>query len=94
YGSYDNFKNEFKKNALNLFGSGWTWLVLDENNNLSIINTANQDTPISNNLKPVIVIDLWEHAYYLDYKNDRAKYIDNWFNILDWDVALNNFNSK
>lgn len=94
YGSYDNFKNEFKKSALDLFGSGWTWLVIDGDNDLYIINTTNQDSPISKGLKPIICIDLWEHAYYLDYKNDRAKYIDNWFNVLDWSIALNNFDSK
>ena len=91
FGSYDNFKNEFKKSASDLFGSGWTWLVLDKNDNLCIINTANQNTPISCGLKPIIGIDLWEHAYYLDYKNDRSSYIDNWFNVIDWNVARDNY---
>ncbi|WP_122638413.1 superoxide dismutase [Romboutsia sp. Marseille-P6047] len=91
FDSYENFKSEFKKSALDVFGSGWTWLVLDKNNNLCIVNTPNQDNPICCGLKPIIGIDLWEHAYYLDYKNDRSKYIDNWFNVLDWNQALKNY---
>ena len=91
FGSFDNFKTEFKKRASDLFGSGWTWLVLDKDNTLCIVNTANQNPPISCGLRPIIGIDLWEHAYYLDYKNDRSSYIDNWFNVVDWSIALNNY---
>lgn len=91
FGSFDNFKEEFKKNALDVFGSGWTWLVSDSNGNLSIINTPNQDTPISQNLNPIIGIDLWEHAYYLCYQNNRENYINNWFNVVNWDKALLNY---
>lgn len=93
FGSFDNFKNEFKNSALNVFGSGWTWLVSNKEGKLCIINTSNQDSPISINLKPIIGIDLWEHAYYLSYKNVRSSYIDNWFNVIDWDIALNNYNT-
>ena len=76
---------------MNVFGSGWTWLVSNDSGNLSIITTANQDNPITLNLKPIIGIDLWEHAYYLSYKNDRASYIDKWFNIINWNKAEENY---
>ena len=91
--SLDRFKEEFKKAALDVFGSGWAWLVSDNNGNLSIIKTSNQDTPISQNLTPIIGIDVWEHAYYLRYQNNRANYIDNWFNVVDWNKALSNYNN-
>lgn len=94
FGSFDNFKDQFKKSALSVFGSGWTWLVSNKEGKLCIVNTSNQDTPISVNLKPIIGIDVWEHAYYLSYKNNRANYIDNWFNVINWDKALENYNSK
>ena len=95
FGSFDKFKNEFKETALDVFGSGWAWLVSDKNGNLSIIKTSNQDTPIILNLKPIIGIDVWEHAYYLRYQNNRGNYIDSWFNVVNWDKALSNYtNSK
>lgn len=93
FGSFDKFKNEFKKTSLDVFGSGWTWLVSDDKGNLSIIKTSNQDTPITLNLIPVIGIDLWEHAYYLRYQNNRGNYIDSWFNVVNWDRALSNYNN-
>lgn len=86
FGSFDDFKAEFKKAALAQFGSGWAWLVVDEDMNLKIVRTANQDTPLKDNLKPVLTIDVWEHAYYLDYQNRRADYIDSYFKIINWDV--------
>ena len=91
FGSFDKFKNEFKETALDVFGSGWAWLVSDKNGNLSIIKTSNQDTPITLNLKPIIGIDVWEHAYYLRYQNNRGNYIDSWFNVVNWDKALSNY---
>lgn len=83
YGSYDNFKKEFKKSALNLEGSGYTFLVLD-NNKLKIINTSNQDSPYYYGFIPILVLDLWEHSYYLKYKNRKDEYIDAWFNLIDF----------
>lgn len=83
YGNYDNFKKEFKKSALNLEGSGYTFLVLD-NNKLKIINTSNQDSPYYYGFIPILALDLWEHSYYLKYKNDKEKYIDAWFNLVDY----------
>lgn len=94
FGSLDNFKSEFSKAALSVFGSGWAWLVSDSDGKLSIITTKNQDNPISLNLKPIIGIDVWEHAYYLKYKNERSKYIDNWFNLINWDKALTNYSEN
>ena len=93
FGSFDKFKEEFKKAALDVFGSGWAWLVSDNKGNLCIVKTSNQDTPISQNLNPIIGIDVWEHAYYLRYQNNRGNYIDNWFNVVNWDKALTIYNN-
>ena len=84
FGSFANFKEEFIKQAKLLVGSGYTFLVLNKDNNLEIINVANQDTPISYGLVPIMNLDLWEHAYYLDYQNERNTYIDNFFSIIDF----------
>lgn len=86
YGSYDNFKNEFIKKANKMIGSGYTFLVIN-NNGLDIINLSNQETPYSYDMIPLLTIDLWEHAYYLDYQNDRTNYINNFFQIIDFDEA-------
>lgn len=91
FGSFENFKKEFSSSALSRFGSGWAWLVSDDKGKLSIISTANQDTPISLGLKPIIAIDVWEHAYYLKYKNERSKYIENWWNVVNWGQANKNY---
>ncbi len=92
FGSYEDFKAQFKQQAISVFGSGWTWLVKDANNAVKIVNTANQDTPISSHLVPLLTIDVWEHAYYLKYQNLRPNYIDNFFNILDWEKAEQFYN--
>ena len=84
FGSWDAFYNQFKNQALSVFGSGYAWLVLDRNGNLRIITTANQDTPIPLGLIPILNIDVWEHAYYLKHYNERAAYIDDWFHVVDW----------
>lgn len=84
FGSYDNFKKEFIKKALNLVGSGYTFLVMNESGNLQIINTSNEDTPYSYGFIPIIVLDLWEHSYYLKYTTNKEAYINNWFNLLDF----------
>ena len=94
FGSYDKFVEEFKKAAKDVFGSGWAWLVRDNNGKLSITTTSNQDSPISENLTPIIGIDVWEHAYYLQYKNNRAGYIDNWMNVINWDKASKIYSQK
>lgn len=87
FGNLDNFKSAFKNKALALFGSGWTWLVKDEEGKLEIVNLPNQDSPLSNNKKPILALDVWEHAYYLKYQNRRAEYVDAWFNLINWSRA-------
>lgn len=93
FGSFDNFKNEFKQAAATQFGSGWAWLVLDPSDKkLKVIKTPNAETPITKGLKPLITIDVWEHAYYLDYQNRRPDYIDTFIsNLINWDFALKNY---
>lgn len=82
--SFDNFKKEFINMALNLKGSGYTFLVLDKNNNLRIINTSNQDTPYYYGFTPIMTIDVWEHAYYLKYNYKKEEYLNNIFEIIDF----------
>lgn len=84
------FKNEFRAAATSLFGSGWTWLVLDAGQP-RILNTTNADSPVGTRMTPLLVLDVWEHAYYLDYKNERAKYVDTFLdNLVNWDFAASN----
>ncbi len=85
FNSYDEFKDKFKESAMDLEGSGYTFLVLDKKNNLKIINLSNQDTPYYYDFIPIIALDMWEHAYYLKYKNRKDEYIDAWFNLLDFE---------
>ncbi|MBT4935728.1 superoxide dismutase [Candidatus Woesearchaeota archaeon] len=87
WGTLDAFKEEFKTIALRVFGSGWTWLVVNDKNELEIVNTSNQDSPISVGKKPILAIDVWEHAYYLKYQNKRADYITAFFNIINWNAV-------
>ena len=84
-GSFDAFKEEFTKSALSLFGSGWTWLVQGKDGKLMGMNTQNQATPLTEGYKPLLALDVWEHAYYLKYQNRRADYITNWWNVVNWD---------
>jgi Fe-Mn family superoxide dismutase len=91
FGDFDNFKDEFKKAALGRFGSGWAWLVKNGAGEVEIVSTPNQDSPISSGLTPIIGLDVWEHAYYLEYQNRRADFIDAYWNVLDWSAAETNF---
>lgn len=94
FGNTGNLIEQFNTKALGLFGSGWTWLISDQNGNLSIINTANQDNPKSEkDCKIILTLDVWEHAYYLKYQNRRAEYVQNWWNVVNWDIAEKRFNS-
>ena len=83
FGSFDNFKNEFKEQAMNIKGSGYTFLVMDRDYKFRILNTSNQDNPYYYGYIPIMNIDIWEHAYYLDYYNNRSEYIDKFFSKLD-----------
>lgn len=93
FGSYSNFFSQFKISALERFGSGYVWLVANDNKELSIISTANQDTPLPMNLYPILNADVWEHAYYLKHINRRVDYLNDWFNIVNWDMAEELFNN-
>ena len=92
FGSYDNFKDELKKTALSVFGSGYAWLVLDRGK-LRIIATQNQNNPIEYKMCPILTLDVWEHSYYLKHYNKRFDYIDDWFKIIDWDKINRNLSS-
>ncbi|MFP3859667.1 MAG: superoxide dismutase [Bacteroidales bacterium] len=96
FGSFDKFKDEFSKAAAGRFGSGWAWLYLDENNKLAIGSTPNQDNPIMDiseyKAKKILMgIDVWEHAYYLKYRNKRADYIDAFWNVVNWKAVKKRF---
>ena len=84
FGSFDDFKKQFTAAATTRFGSGWAWLVVD-GSALAVMSTANQDSPISEGKKPILGIDVWEHAYYLKYQNRRPEYIENFCSIINWD---------
>ncbi len=90
FGSFNNFKKEFINMVLELKGSGWTYLVLDKNNKLRIINLPNQDSPYYYGFIPIMGIDMWEHAYYIKYNLDKKKYLENIFNIIDFNKAYRN----
>lgn len=85
FGSYENFKRDFKKNALNLKGSGYTFLAKDDKGTLKIINTSNEDSPYYYGMHPIISLDLWEHAYFLQYRNHKDVYVDSFFKIIDFE---------
>jgi superoxide dismutase, Fe-Mn family len=84
FGSYEAFQEEFSQAGLSQFGSGWVWLVSNPQKQLKIITTANQDSPLMQGMYPVMGNDLWEHAYYLTYRNRRADYLKSWWNVVDW----------
>lgn len=94
FGSVDAFKSEFSNAAAALFGSGWVWLALDANNVLQIVPEPNADNPITRNMRPLMCIDVWEHAYYLDYQNRRGDYIKNFWNLVNWDYIEKRMQDK
>jgi Fe-Mn family superoxide dismutase len=91
--SFDNFKSEFAKAANSRFGSGWAWLV-KKGSGLSVISTPNQDNPLSEGASPIMVIDVWEHAYYLHYQNRRADYVTAWWNVVNWEAVAARFAAR
>lgn len=92
--SYEDWKNEMKNAAISVFGSGWAWLVKDNNNGLQIVTTKDQFVPYLNMYTPILLIDVWEHAYYLDYQNLRPNYADNWFKLINWEYLNDIFLNK
>ncbi len=94
FGSVDAFKSEFSNAAATLFGSGWVWLALDANNVLQIVPEPNAGNPITRNMRPLMCIDVWEHAYYLDYQNRRGDYIKNFWNLVNWDYIEKRMQDK
>lgn len=87
FGSYRQWKEQMKQAAVSKFGSGWAWLVADKDGILSIVQTANQDVPDLDEYTPILLVDIWEHAYYLQYQNRRADYVEGWFRLINWRKA-------
>ncbi|MCK0745047.1 superoxide dismutase [Chromohalobacter nigrandesensis] len=92
FGSFEQFKETFHAKAAGNFGSGWTWLIKTADGGVTISNTDDADCPIAHGQTPLMTIDVWEHAYYIDYRNARAKYLDAIWNVINWDFIAQNFN--
>ncbi len=91
FGSFDAFRDVFSKSAATNFGSGWTWLVKNAGGELDVVNTSNAGNPMTDGLTPLLTIDVWEHAYYIDYRNARPQYLDEIWKIINWDFVAANF---
>jgi Fe-Mn family superoxide dismutase len=91
FGSFEDFKQKFVDEGIKRFGSGWVWLIKSKSGELQIVSTANQDTPISDGHTVILLNDVWEHAYYLQYKNLRADYLRAWWNVVNWQEAEKRF---
>jgi len=91
FGSLQAFKDKLQGAAAGQFGSGWGWLAVDRSGGLQVLSTANQDTPLSQGLTPVLGVDVWEHAYYLHYQNRRPDYLTAWWNVVNWDVVAGRY---
>ena len=91
WGSFDNFKAEFSKTAVTTFGSGWAWLVKTPAGELELVSTSNAATPLTTDNKALLTCDVWEHAYYIDYRNARPKYVESFWNLVNWDFVAANF---
>ena len=87
FGGVENFKKEFSDKAAKLFGSGWAWLARDKQGKLEIMQLSNADTPLKHDRKPVLTLDVWEHAYYVDYRNERPRFIEGFWSKVNWDFA-------
>jgi len=90
FGSFDDFKKEFNEKAAGNFGSGWTWLVKKADGSVAIVNTSNAETPLTGADKPVLTVDVWEHAYYIDYRNSRPNYLEAFWKLVNWDFVNEN----
>ena len=94
WGSFDSFKVEFTKAGIANFGSGWTWLVLNKNRELEIFNTSNANTPMTSGLHALLCVDVWEHAYYIDYRNSRGDFLKSFWNLVNWEFANSNVSKR
>ncbi|MEH6941071.1 superoxide dismutase [Bacillus sp. JJ722] len=94
FGSFDQFKQLFTAAATSRFGSGWAWLVVNKNNKLEVMSTPNQDHPIMDGKKAILGLDVWEHAYYLNYQNRRPDYVSSFFSIINWDVVSKKYSQS
>jgi superoxide dismutase, Fe-Mn family len=90
WGSFDSFKEAFAKSAVGNFGSGWTWLVQKADGSVDIVNTSNAQTPLTTTDKPLMTCDVWEHAYYIDYRNARPKFVEAFWNLVNWNFVNQN----
>ncbi|OQW87227.1 MAG: superoxide dismutase [Thiotrichaceae bacterium IS1] len=90
FGSFDKFKEEFTKTAINTFGSGWAWLVKNTDGKLALVSTSNAATPMTSGSTALLTCDVWEHAYYIDYRNARAKYVEAFWNLVNWESVAKN----
>ena len=91
FDSFESFKEQFSNSAVNNFGSGWTWLVKNADGGIEIINTSNAANPMKDGKQPLLTCDVWEHAYYVDYRNARPKYVEAFWNLVNWDFVSQNF---
>ncbi len=91
FGSFEKFKEEFTKTAVTTFGSGWAWLVKNADGSLALVSTSNAGTPLTSGQTPLLTCDVWEHAYYIDYRNLRPKYVEAFWSLVNWDFAAKNF---
>jgi Fe-Mn family superoxide dismutase len=91
FGDFDQFKAKIKEAAVGRFGSGWAWLVVGADRKLQVLSTANQDSPLMDGQTPILGLDVWEHAYYLKYQNKRADYVDQWWNVVNWNAVADRF---
>ena len=91
FGSFRDFQEQFSKTAISTFGSGWAWLVKNADKKLEIISTSNAGTPMVENKKALLTCDVWEHAYYIDYRNARPKYVETFWKLVNWDFVVKNF---
>lgn len=94
FGSYRQWQDQMKQAAVSKFGSGWAWLLTDKEGNLSIVQTANQDIPDIGTYTPLFLVDVWEHAYYLQYQNRRADYVEGWFDLINWRKAEKRYEER
>jgi superoxide dismutase, Fe-Mn family len=92
FGSFDSFKEQFAKAAATRFGSGWAWLSVQDGK-LAVSSTPNQDTPLMEGAAPILGLDVWEHAYYLNYQNRRPDYVSAWWNVVNWDAVAANYSA-